>query len=280
MTIKATLQVAEMTLVGRMSTNEAKFEAQLLLQQVLKVNLAWLIAHADDALSDDVRASFDRLIKRRLWGEPIAYILGYREFYGLPFKVTSDTLIPRPDTETLVNLAITKITQNQSCNILDLGTGSGAIGLTIAKYLPKSHITAVDVCENALNIALENAKNLAINNVTFILSDWFERLSHRTFDLIISNPPYIEMNDLHLTQGDVRFEPINALVSGPDGLDDIRHIITNSPYFLNTNGWLMLEHGYNQADKVRRLLIKENFIDITSIKDLGNHERVTVGLKI
>jgi len=218
------------------------------------------------------------LLKRRLNGEPIAYILGYREFYGLKLQVTADTLIPRPDTETLVEATLAKAPRNQPCKILDLGTGTGAIALAIAKHRPQALVTAVDASDAALKIAQENVQNLKITNVQFILSDWFGALQNQTFDVIVSNPPYIEQNDVHLSQGDLRYEPISALVSGQDGLDDIRKIIDSASHHLNPRGLLMLEHGYNQAESVAMLLRDAGFKGIETVKDLGGNNRVTLGM--
>ena len=279
----------------------AKLEAQLLLQHVLNVNRAWLISHENDALQANIHAAFEALLKRRLNGEPIAYILGTREFYGLKLMVTADTLIPRADTETLVETALAKIplmvrqahhernisnsvrpepveghTHSQH-TILDLGTGTGAIALAIAKHRPQAHVMALDASQAALDIAIENAQSLKIPNIKFILSDWFSALTNEKFDLIVSNPPYIEATDAHLKQGDLRFEPISALASGANGLDAICHIIKDAPLHLNPHGWLMLEHGYNQARKVAALLKQAGFSDISHAKDLAGINRVTLG---
>ena len=277
------------------SSQEAKFEAQLLLQQALNVNRAWLIAHANDALQPNIQGAFEALLKRRLDGEPMAYILGSREFYGLDLLVTPDTLIPRPDTETMVEAALAKILEssgvkqhgkktldsdfrrNDDLKVLDLGTGTGAIALAIAKNRPKASITAVDASAAALEIAKKNAHHLSIDNVEFTLSNWFENLSNQRFDIIVSNPPYIEDNDVHLTQGDLRFEPLSALASGADGLDDIRQIIGDCLIHLKPQGWLMLEHGYNQAELVADLMADAGLTNIETIKDLGNNDRVTLG---
>jgi release factor glutamine methyltransferase len=262
--------------------NEAKLEAQLLLQHTLKVNRAWLIAHEDENLTPEKLAEFNTLVERRAKGEPIAYILGEREFYGLNFIVTPDTLIPRADTETLVDAALvkisaTKIKPNDEVRILDLGTGSGAIALTIAKHRPQAQVTAVDASVAALAVAQINAKHLKISNVRFLLSNWFMALDDERFDVIVSNPPYIEQNDVHLSQGDLRFEPLCALESGQDGLDDIRTITDDCLFHLKPQGWLMLEHGYNQAQAVADLMAQAGLLNIETIKDFGGNERVTIG---
>ena len=272
-TIKTTLTSAATLL----NTEEASLDVQQLLQHVLNVNRAWLISHESDTLQPNNHAAFEALLKRRLSGEPIAYILGYREFYGLELKVTPYTLIPRPDTETLVEAALAKIPQNQSHQILDLGTGTGAIALAIAKHRPQALVTAVDASEKALSVAQENAETLGIANIRLTHSDWFSALNLQRFDMIVSNPPYIETNDTHLKQGDLRFEPISALVSGIDGLDDIRAIIAQAPQHLNPNGWLLLEHGYNQAETVAMLLMYAGFAEISHALDLAGIQRVTLG---
>ena len=302
-TIKTTLTSAATLL----KTEEATLEVQLLLQHVLNVNRAWLIAHENDALEANIHAVFEALLKRRLNGEPIAYILGYREFYGIKLKVTLDTLIPRADTETLVEAALARIpTQNpnrpslrakrsnletknsdeiasspsssqRQTSVLDLGTGTGAIALAIAKHRPQALVTAVDTSEKALSVAQENAETLGIANIHFIHSDWFGVLNGQRFDVIVSNPPYIETNDTHLKQGDLRFEPISALASGMDGLDDIREIIDSAALHLNPHGWLLLEHGYNQAETVAKLLMRAGFAEISHALDLAGIQRVTLG---
>lgn len=254
----------------------APLEAQLLLQDLLQVNRAWLISHANDALQTNIYAEFQGLLQRRIAGEPIAYILGYREFYGLKLKVSPATLIPRPDTETLVEAALEKTPRESMYSILDLGTGTGAIALAIAQLRPQTKVTAVDASVDALNIANENARNLNITNVSFKQSDWFSALTGDKFDVIVSNPPYIEAHDAHLKQGDLRFEPLSALASGSDGLDDIRRIIQTAPQYLNEEGWLLLEHGYNQADAVAKLMNEAGFKQVQHRCDLANIQRVTL----
>lgn len=278
-TVRTTWAEAQHRLIKTLSLegNEAKFEAQLLLQNVLNVNRAWLLAHESDALHDKIKADFESLLARRLLGEPIAYILGQREFFGLNLIVTPDTLIPRPDTETLVETALDKIPTDTPFTVLDLGTGTGAVALAIAEHRPEAQVTAIDASSGALDIAKRNANQLDLTQVDFRLSNWFSALEGERFNLIVSNPPYIEQHDIHLTQGDLRFEPMSALASGTDGLDDIRQIVDNCLLHLHPQGWLMLEHGYNQAHLVTDLMAQSGLIDITTIKDLGANDRVTIG---
>ena len=277
MNIHAVLHQACAALEKAVDKKEAKLEVQMLLQHILDVNHAWLITHAADEIENQAHQQFQSLIQRRISGEPIAYILGEREFYGLTFKITSDTLIPRPDTESLVEAALAKIPNDQDTAVLDLGTGTGAIALAIAKHRPQAQITAVDNSISALTVAQENAQRLNINNVRFTQSHWFKGLKNQMFDLIVSNPPYIEDHDPHLSQGDLRFEPIIALASGEDGLDDLREITANSVHHLKPHGWLLLEHGYKQAAEVAKLLKDAAFHDIQHIEDLAGIQRVTLG---
>ena len=277
-TVRDTWIAAQNQLVSQLNldANGARLEAQLLLQTAANANRAWLIAHQNDALQANTHADFQALLTRRLQGEPVAYILGYREFYGLNLMVTPDTLIPRPDTETLVEAALAKIPENISSSILDLGTGTGAIALAIAKHRPQANLVAVDASNGALELAQINAQVLGIFNVKFIRSHWFDNLTNARFDVIVSNPPYIAQDDPHLSQGDLRFEPASALASGMDGLDDIREIIANCLIYLKPQGWLMLEHGYNQAESVADLMAETGLVDIATFKDLGDQCRVTI----
>ena len=256
----------------------ARIEIQCLLQQVLKVTRAYLLAYPERLLSEPEQTLYDALLQRRLSGEPIAYLLGEREFFGLSFKVTPATLIPRPETELLVEMALQRIPQDQTCHVLDLGTGSGAIAIAIAHERPKAIVLACDSAAPALDVARENAARFLLSNISFVNSDWFQKIAGMRFDIIVSNPPYIASGDLHLTQGDVRFEPISALVSGSDGLHDIRRIITHSKHHLKSNGWLLLEHGYDQAAQVRELLQQAKFKDVFSAQDLAGIERVSGGV--
>ena len=252
-------------------------EARILLQSVLKINHAHIITHPSQSLASAQINMFQLLVKRRTIGEPIAYILGEREFYSIKFKVTPSVLIPRPETEMLVDLALEKISLDMSYKILDLGTGSGAIAIAIAKHRPLSNITAADNSADAIAIAKLNTEYLNTSNVHVIKSDWFEKLTKKKFDLIISNPPYIALNDPHLNQEDLCFEPEIALVAGQDGTDCIQTIISSATSYLNAGGWLLLEHGYNQARISKQLLNEAGFSNIFSRADLAGISRVSGG---
>lgn len=259
---------------------EAAIESQLLLRHVLGgVSRAWLISNDEQALTQAQQSQFNRLLARRLQGEPIAYIFGEREFYGIELKVTPDVLIPRPDTETLVEAALAKIPENGPWRVLDLGTGSGAIAIAIGLQRPQSIVTAIDQSPAAVAVAHANASRLQADNVRVLQSNWYQALSHETFELIVSNPPYIATDDPHLSQGDLRFEPPSALASGKEGLDDIRYIISQAQLHLVQGGWLMLEHGYDQAEGVADLLSGAGFDEVSHKTDLAGILRVTVGRK-
>lgn len=247
----------------------------MLLQAVLKVPRAYLLAHPERALNEAEQSAYHALLHRRLAGEPMAHILGEREFFGLNLKVTPATLIPRPETELLVELALQKLSPHPGMRVLDLGTGTGAIALAIAHTRPDVEVVAVDASPAALEVARENARRLGAGNVSFEQSDWFSALGGNRFDLIVSNPPYIATRDEHLLRGDVRFEPMTALVSGVDGLDDIRRIAIRAKDFLRPGGWLLLEHGYDQASHVREMLLQSDYLSIFSARDLAGIERAS-----
>lgn len=257
----------------------ARIEVQTLLQHVLQVPRAYLLAHPEQVPDSKQLAAYDALLQRRLQGEPVAYLLGEREFFGLNFQVTPATLIPRSDTELLVELALQRMPQGKACRVLDMGTGSGAIALAIAHFRPEAAVTAVDASEAALEVARENAHRLGVSNVNFLRSNWFSALNGQRFDLIVSNPPYVRTDDVHLTQGDVRFEPLSALASGADGLDDIRSIISSAGAYLEQGAWLLLEHGYDQAQSVQEFLQQENYVRSFSAKDIAGIDRVSGGVK-
>lgn len=255
----------------------ARIEVQSLLQAVLQVNRAYLLTHPEQSLDADQQQRYLALFERRQGGVPVAYLLGEREFYGLTFKVSPATLIPRPETELLVELALQYIPRQGTCRVLDLGTGSGAIALSIAVARPDAEVVAVDASAAALQVAQLNAQRLNLGNVRMLQSDWFFALYGERFDMIVSNPPYISAGDAHLAQGDVRFEPRAALVSGTDGLDDIRRICTQAKDHLRPKGWLMFEHGHDQAARVRALLQQSGLKEIFSARDLSGIERVSGG---
>ena len=256
---------------------ESRLEAQILLCHVIQQPRAWLAAHDRDLIAPEQAAAFDALLQRRLHGEPIAYILGEREFYSLAFKVTPAVLIPRPETELLVELALERLPAGRTVRVLDLGTGSGAVAVTLALHRPQAEVVAVDRSASALEVARENAQRLGAGNLRLIQSDWFSALDGEKFDLIVSNPPYIAAADPHLTQGDVRFEPPAALASGADGLDDIRTIIKGAASHLKSGGWLLFEHGYDQAAACRELLTQAGFGQVASAADLAGIARVSYG---
>jgi len=255
---------------------EARREAQILLGHVLGASRAWLAAHGDEPATAASAAIFRELVQRRRAGEPVAYLLGRREFYGLDFRVTPDVLIPRADTETLIDAALEKLTLHASASVLDLGTGSGCVAITIAHERPAAHVTAVEVSTAALAIARENAETIGVD-VEFVQATWFDGLAGRRFDLIVSNPPYVAQGDAHLQQGDLRFEPVAALASGKDGLDDIRIIVAAAPAYLHAGGWLLFEHGYDQAGASRDLLLNAGFGELISRADIAGLPRVAGG---
>lgn len=260
-------------------SSSARIEVQCLLQTVLQVNRAWLLSHPEQSLAAAQHTRYMALLGRRLAGEPVAYLLGEREFFGLTFTVSPATLIPRPETELLVELALQRIPLHGTCRVLDLGTGSGAIALSIAHARPNAEVVAVDASQEALKVALHNTHTHRLDNVHLLLSDWFGALPGESFDLIVSNPPYIAAHDVHLAQGDVRFEPRDALISGTDGLDDIRRICTQAKAHLNPKGWLFFEHGHDQAAQTRELLQQADFKEIFSARDLSGIERISGGTR-
>lgn len=258
---------------------ESRLEVQILLCHSLGVARSWLISHDRDALPGPAAQIYASLLARRIAGEPIAYIVGNREFFGVKFKTTPAVLIPRPETELLVELALARIPENQPCSVLDLGTGSGVIAIIIAKNRPLATVTAVDRSLEALAVARENAAQMEVPNLSLMHSDWFGVLDAQTFDLIVSNPPYVEASDPHLQQGDARFEPLSALASGEDGLDDIRRIAAAVLQHLKPGGWLLFEHGYNQGEGCREILRQQGLLEVETIRDLAGLERVSMGLR-
>jgi release factor glutamine methyltransferase len=256
-------------------------DAQVLLAHMLGKGRAWLAAHGGEALSPEQAAAFFALAKRRRAGEPIAYLTGIREFWGLPFLVSPAVLIPRPETEALVELALTRLPTDRDLTVLDLGTGSGAIALALAHERPRANVLATDASADALAVARGNARRLNLSNVEFRHSDWYAGVPAAApgaaFDLIASNPPYVAARDPHLSDGDVRFEPQMALASGADGLDALRTIVAGARARLAPGGTLVVEHGYDQAQAVRALFAAAGFTGIVGARDLAGIPRVVAG---
>jgi release factor glutamine methyltransferase len=250
-------------------------DAALLVAHALGRTRSWLYAHGDDPVDEAAREACERLVARRAAGEPLAYITGHRGFWRFDLRVTPDTLVPRPETELLVELALERLPEGKSLRIADLGTGSGAIALALAHERPAARVVAVDASAAALEVARGNARALGIGNVEFREGDWLQPLAGETFDLIASNPPYIAVGDPHLD--DLRHEPALALSSGADGLDAIRTIVRDAPPRLVAGGWLLLEHGLDQGAAVRALLSAAGYADVSTARDLEQRDRVTLG---
>jgi release factor glutamine methyltransferase len=255
----------------------APIDAQALLAHVLSRDRAWLVAHATDPLTADQVRAFFSLARRRREGEPVAYLTGVREFFGLPLAVDRRVLIPRPETETLVEWALRMLAADRPLRVLDLGTGSGAIALAIAQARPQATVVATDRSQDALAVARGNAARLRLSNVEWLHAEWFGGLGPTRFDAIVSNPPYVAEGDPHLAEGDVRFEPSQALVPGLEGLEALRVIVAGAGDHLVPRGWLAVEHGYDQAAAVRGLLQQAGFGDLESLRDLSGIPRVAVG---
>ncbi|AJJ19149.1 MULTISPECIES: peptide chain release factor N(5)-glutamine methyltransferase [Yersinia] len=256
-------------------SDSPKRDAEILLSFVTARARTYVLAFGETELAADQLQVLEQLATRREQGEPIAYLVGEREFWSLPLSVSSATLIPRPDTECLVEQALALLPVTP-CRILDLGTGTGAIALALASERPDCAVVGVDIQADAVALACHNAEKLAIENVCFLQSSWFDTVSGR-FALIASNPPYIDANDPHLNEGDVRFEPHSALVAPAEGIASLDEIIRRAPAYLEAGGWLLLEHGWQQADAVQKLLNTAGFSAVMTHKDYGNNDRVTVG---
>ncbi|MEE1922461.1 peptide chain release factor N(5)-glutamine methyltransferase [Pseudomonas sp. 148P] len=254
----------------------ARLDAELLLAAAIGKSRSYLHTWPERIVASEAAQTFADYLQRRRAGEPVAYILGQQGFWNLDLEVASHTLIPRPETELLVETAM-QLQAADPARVLDLGTGTGAIALALASERRQWQITAVDRVDDAVALAERNRQRLQLDNVSVQASHWFSALDGQRFDLIISNPPYIAAEDPHLVAGDVRFEPSSALVAGHDGLDDLRQIIAQAPAHLVEGGWLLLEHGYDQAAAVRELLARHGFEQIESRLDLNAHERITLG---
>jgi release factor glutamine methyltransferase len=263
-------------------SDSARLDIELLLCHILQKNRTWLFTWPDKTLSPEQRELFNVFFQRRKSGEPIAHIIGRREFWSLPLAVNNSTLIPRPDTELLVETVLELFAQDESLHArqcLDLGTGTGAIVLALASEKSNWQLLGVDRSGGAVALAELNRQQLGFNHVAIAQSDWFAQIAEKKFDVIVSNPPYIDPQDPHLEQGDVRFEPRSALIADNHGLADIELIIRESTHYLASNGWLLLEHGYDQGEVVRGLLVQNGFEQVETRRDLGGNERVTLGKK-
>lgn len=261
----------------RLSASDSpKRDAQILLGFVTNKSRTYLLAFGETSLTEEQLSRLETLLARRAQGEPVAYLIGEREFWSLPLQVSPATLIPRPDTECLVEQALICL-PDSPCAILDLGTGTGAIALALGSERPDCAVTAVDVVPEAVDLARSNARRLGIDNVCVLHSHWFSAVEGRRFSLIVSNPPYIDSEDRHLLEGDVRFEPRSALVADNQGLADLATLITQSRDFLEPEGWLLLEHGWQQGEQVRQLFTGAGFVQVSTGKDYGGNERLTFG---
>ena len=259
------------------SMESSRLEAEILLAHLLGRSRTWLRTWPEHVPDAEQQQAFEALLQRRAAGEPIAYLTGERDFWDMRLRVTPDTLIPRPETELLVELALQRIPRNAAWRIADLGTGSGAIALALARERPACHVIATDISTAALAVARDNAARLGVGNIEFRHGPWLAPLAGEHFQLIVSNPPYVHPDDPHLTRGDLRFEPATALGSAPDGLRDIREIARQARGHLQSGGWLLLEHGYDQGPAVRDILVTQGYGEPTTHTDLSDHPRVTAG---
>ncbi|WP_085917421.1 peptide chain release factor N(5)-glutamine methyltransferase [Halomonas sp. CSM-2] len=279
MTLDVLLRKATERLV-RAGSPSARLDAEVLLGHVIQRDRTWLYTWGDKGCSTWQQARFDALVAARAQGYPVAYLTGEREFWGLRLMTSPDTLIPRPDTETLVALALSRAAQPQG-RLLDIGTGTGAIALAFASERPDWQVTGVDLLPAAVALAQKNAAKLGLGNACFEQSDWFSAFAvpreTAAFDVIVANPPYIAADDPHLKRGDVRFEPASALVADADGMADLLHLIVTAKAYLADSGWLMLEHGHDQAAELREAMRVAGYQNVETVRDLGGHERVTLG---
>ncbi|XBC44524.1 MAG: peptide chain release factor N(5)-glutamine methyltransferase [Buchnera aphidicola (Schlechtendalia peitan)] len=278
MNIESWLHIAYLQLKSINNNNNAKLDSEILLSYVFNKDISWLISNSDLELTANILKVLDNLLKRRMYGEPIAYLIKKKEFWSLPFVVSKFTLIPRPDTEILVENTLTRLNNCTYKKILDLGTGCGCIALALASMKLDCCITGVDCVRESIEIAKKNAKILQFNNVIFFHSFWFSFVND-TFDIIVSNPPYISLNEVKNLDNELLFEPLIALISSENGLGAIRHIIKNAKTYLKNMGWLLIEHGWMQKECVQKLFKRYNFFNIGTYQDYSGNNRVTVGQK-
>lgn len=251
-------------------------EARVLLRSVLQTSDARIAAHPEQMVTDDERSRYLALCERRRAGEPVAYLTGEREFYSLSFRITPAVLIPRPETELLVDLVLERAPPDRALRVLDLATGSGCVAIAIARHREHAHLTATDVSRVALALARENAARHGVA-LELLASDWFEGLAGRRFDVIAANPPYVAAGDTHLAEGDARFEPRHALVAGPTGYECIETLVAQAPRYLDPGGWIVFEHGHEQSVRCRDLLAGAGMREVFSARDLAGIERVSGG---
>lgn len=271
---------AELQELLNMTPREANLEAQFILQFVLKETSSQLIIQRSKTVSKNDVHSMDLIVKQRLVNIPLAYIFNEWDFYGKTYYITPETLIPRQDTELMIDILLQSNNKESQLNILDLGTGSGVIGLTLAQHFSCAQVTLSDISSSAIKVAEINGKNTNVKNIQFIQSDWFESIKHNNFDIIVSNPPYIAETDSHLLHPELLAQPRIALVSEMSGLKDIKHIVQNAKQYLNESGMLIIEHGYDQAMMVQDIFIANDFNNIAQHKDINGVIRITSGIKI
>lgn len=265
-----------MAVAALAESESPKRDAEILLEHVTGKARSFILAFGETALSAAQETQLTALLARRKRGEPVAHLTGEREFWSLPLYVSAATLIPRPDTECLVEQALARLPAGP-CRILDLGTGTGAIALALASERPDCQVTALDVMPDAVALAKRNVERLGLHNVQVLQSSWFTGVAGQSFGMIVSNPPYIDEHDPHLNEGDVRFEPLTALVAADEGLADIEHIITTARQHLVPGGWLLIEHGWTQGQAVRERFLQAGYADTETCRDYGGNDRLTLG---
>lgn len=275
MNIQQALRLGNQQLAA--TSPSARLDAQVLLGHVLQCNSAHLFTWPEKQLTNEQLASYQSLLQQRKHGTPVAHITGQREFWSLNLKVNNSTLIPRPETETLIEFILTKFTDKKNLKLIDMGTGTGAIAIALATEKPQWNIFACDISEQAIQLARLNSQQHQTDNITFIQSDWFNNITDNDFDIIVSNPPYIASDDVHLSQGDVRFEPKSALTAGDAGMDDIDYLCLHAKQHLRNHGYLIVEHGYDQKNAVFDCFTKNGYSDIEQRQDLSGHTRMTSG---
>lgn len=271
--------ISEASRILAASSDSPELDAEILLCLILEKNRSYLRSWPKKQLHAQQRLQFKALLKQRQQGTPIAYMTGQREFWSREFRVSPDVLIPRPDTELLIELSLPLIPKDKSCKVIDLGTGSGVIAVTLATERPYAQLIATDLSSAALKIAKQNAEHYHCRNIRFLQSNWFSEVSENAFDVVISNPPYIDSDDEHLQQGDVRFEPKTALIADNQGLSDIEIIADKARRYLKPAGHLLIEHGYNQAEQVQAIFNALAYDKVQSYRDLSGQLRVTYGQK-